>query len=138
ALGAGLVPIVCVGEVLEERESGLTDDVLRRQCLRAFNKVSAKKASTLVVAYEPVWAIGTGKTATPQMAADAHTIIRAEAAESFGQEFADKLRILYGGSVKPANAAALLAVPNVGGALVGGASLKADEFLAIARAAQAG
>src|SRR2546428_11250279 len=78
ALEAGLTPIVCVGEVLEEREAGLTDDVLRRQCLRAFHKMSAKKAAKLTVAYEPVWAIGTGKTATPQMAADAHVIIRGE------------------------------------------------------------
>jgi triosephosphate isomerase len=133
ALAAGLVPIVCVGEVLEERESGLTDDVLRRQCLRAFNKVSAKKASTLVVAYEPVWAIGTGKTATPQMAADAHAIIRAEAAESFGQEFADKLRILYGGSVKPENAHALMSESEIDGALVGGASLDPKSFAAIVK-----
>jgi triosephosphate isomerase len=133
ALAAGLIPIVCVGEVLEERESGLTDDVLRRQCLRAFNKVSAKKASTLVVAYEPVWAIGTGKTATPQMAADAHTIIRAEAAESFGQEFADNLRILYGGSVKPENAHALMSESEIDGALVGGASLDPKSFAAIVK-----
>src|SRR3982074_3620086 len=103
SLEAGLTPIVCVGEVLEEREAGLTDDVLRRQCLRAFHKVSAKKAINLVVAYEPVWAIGTGKTGTPKMASDAHAIIRSQAAESFGQEFAGKLRILYGGSVKPEN-----------------------------------
>ncbi|MGA7629616.1 MAG: triose-phosphate isomerase, partial [Terriglobales bacterium] len=123
ALAAGLTPIVCVGEVLEEREADLTDDVLRRQCLRAFNKVSAKKAANLVVAYEPVWAIGTGKTATPQIAADAHAIIRAEAADSFGQEFADKLRILYGGSVKPENAHALMSEEEIDGALVGGASL---------------
>src|ERR1700686_1631231 len=100
ALEDGLVPIVCVGEVLEEREARLTDDVLRRQCLRAFHAISAKKATRLVIAYEPVWAIGTGKTATPQMASDAHAIIREEAAKSFGQEFADKMRILYGGSVK--------------------------------------
>ncbi|MGA7294870.1 MAG: triose-phosphate isomerase [Terriglobales bacterium] len=131
ALEAGLVPIVCVGEVLEEREANLTDDVLRRQCLRAFNKVSAKKASTLIVAYEPVWAIGTGKTATPQMAADAHAIIRAEAAESFGQEFADNLRILYGGSVKPENAHALMSEAEIDGALVGGASLDPKSFAAI-------
>ncbi len=131
ALEAGLIPIVCVGEVLEEREAGLTDDVLRRQCLRAFNKVSAKKAITLVVAYEPVWAIGTGKTATPQIAADAHAIIRAEAAESFGQEFADKLRILYGGSVKPENAHALMSEEEIDGALVGGASLDPKSFAAI-------
>ncbi len=133
ALEAGLIPIVCVGEVLEEREAGLTDDVLRRQCLRAFNKVSAKKAASLVVAYEPVWAIGTGKTATPQMAADAHASIRAEAAESFGQEFADKLRILYGGSVKPENAHALMSEEEIDGALVGGASLDPKSFAAIVK-----
>jgi triosephosphate isomerase len=133
ALEAGLVPIVCVGEVFEEREASLTDDVLRRQCLRAFHKVSAKKAQRLVVAYEPVWAIGTGKTATPQMASDAHTIIRGEASESFGQEFADKLRILYGGSVKPDNAHALMSEEEIDGALVGGASLDPKSFAAIVK-----
>jgi triosephosphate isomerase (TIM) len=133
ALQAALIPIVCVGEVLEEREAGLTDDVLRRQCLRAFNKISAKKALTLVVAYEPVWAIGTGKTATPQMAADAHAIIRAEASESFGQEFADGLRILYGGSVKPENAKALMSETEIDGALVGGASLDPKSFADIVK-----
>ena len=133
AIEAGLTPIVCVGEVLEEREAGLTDDVLRRQCLRAFNKVSAKKAHNLVVAYEPVWAIGTGKTATPQLAADAHAIIRAEAADSFGQEFADKLRILYGGSVKPDNAHALMSEEEIDGALVGGASLDPKSLAAIVK-----
>jgi triosephosphate isomerase len=133
ALEAGLVPIVCVGEVLEEREASLTDDVLRRQCLRAFNKVSAKKAAGLVVAYEPAWAIGTGKTATPQIAASAHASIRAEAAESFGQEFADKLRILYGGSVKPENVQALMSEEEIDGALVGGASLDPNAFAAIVK-----
>jgi triosephosphate isomerase (TIM) len=133
ALQAPLIPIVCVGEVLEEREAGLTDDVLRRQCLRAFNKISAKKAQSLVVAYEPVWAIGTGKTATPQIAADAHAIIRAEAAESFGQEFADGLRILYGGSVKPENAKALMSETEIDGALVGGASLDPKSFADIVK-----
>jgi triosephosphate isomerase len=133
ALAAGLTPIVCVGEVLEEREANLTDDVLRRQCLRAFNKVSAKKAASLVVAYEPVWAIGTGKTATPELAADAHAIIRAEAADSFGQEFADNLRILYGGSVKPENAHALMSEEEIDGALVGGASLDPKSFAAIVK-----
>src|SRR6202162_4113967 len=97
ALEAGLTPIVCVGEVLEEREANLTEDVLRRQCLRAFHAISAKKAAKLVVAYEPVWAIGTGKTATPPMASGAHSLIRREAAEVFGGDFAAKLRILYGG-----------------------------------------
>jgi triosephosphate isomerase len=133
AIEAGLIPIVCVGEVLEEREAGLTDDVLRRQCLRAFHKVSAKKAVRLVVAYEPVWAIGTGKTATPQIAADAHAIIRAEAAESFGQEFAGKLRILYGGSVKPENAHALMSEEEIDGALAGGASLDPKSFASIVK-----
>jgi triosephosphate isomerase len=131
ALEAGLTPIVCVGEVLEEREAGLTDDVLRRQCLRAFNKVSAKKAAHLVIAYEPVWAIGTGKTATPEIAADAHAIIRSEVAQSFGEEFADQLRILYGGSVKPDNAHSLMTTEGIDGALVGGASLDPKSFSAI-------
>jgi triosephosphate isomerase (TIM) len=133
AIESGLTPIVCVGEVLEEREAGLTDDVLRRQCLRAFNKVSAKKAASLVVAYEPTWAIGTGKTATSQIAASAHASIRSEAAESFGQEFADKLRILYGGSVKPENAHALMSEDEIDGALVGGASLDPKAFAAIVK-----
>ena len=133
ALEAGLTPIVCVGEVLEEREAGLTDDVLRRQCMRAFHKISAKKAAKLVVAYEPVWAIGTGKTATPQLASDAHVIIRGEAAKAFGQEFADNLRILYGGSVKPENATALMSESEIDGGLVGGASLDPKSFSAIVK-----
>jgi triosephosphate isomerase len=133
ALEHDLTPIVCVGEVLEEREAGLTEDVLRRQCLRAFHAVSAKKAAKLVVAYEPVWAIGTGKTATPQMASDAHVLIRGEAAKAFGEEFASQLRILYGGSVKPENANALMSQEEIDGALVGGASLDAKSFAAIVK-----
>src|ERR1700723_1501974 len=109
ALAAGLTPIVCVGEVLEEREANLPDDVLRRQCLRAFNKVSAKKAANLVIAYEPVWAIGTGKTATPEMAADAHRFIRGKVAVKFGDALAGAVRILYGGSVEPDNGEKLMA-----------------------------
>jgi triosephosphate isomerase len=128
-----LTPIVCVGEVLEEREAGLTEDVLRRQCLRAFHALSAKKAAKLVIAYEPVWAIGTGKTATPQMASDAHILIRGEAAKAFGDEFAAQLRILYGGSVKPENATALLSEEEIDGALVGGASLDPKSFAAIVK-----
>ena len=131
ALEAGLTPIVCVGEVLEEREAGLTEDVLRRQCLRAFHAVSSKKAGKLVVAYEPVWAIGTGKTATPQMAAESHSLIRGEATKAFGEQFANNLRILYGGSVKPENAKALMAEEEIDGALVGGASLDSKSFSAI-------
>ena len=133
ALEGGLLPIACVGEVLEEREANLTEDVLRRQCLRAFHAISAKKAAKLIIAYEPVWAIGTGKTATPQMAADAHVLIRAEAAKAFGQEHADNLRILYGGSVKPENSKALMAEPEIDGALVGGASLDPKSFAAIVK-----
>jgi len=133
ALDHGLTPIVCVGEVLEEREAGLTEDVLRRQCLRAFNAISAKKAAKLVIAYEPVWAIGTGKTATPQMASDAHLLIRGEAAKAFGDEFAAQLRILYGGSVKPENATALMSEEEIDGALVGGASLDPKSFAAIVK-----
>lgn len=133
ALEAGLTPICCVGEVLEEREAGMTDDVLRRQCVRAFHAVSAKRGGKLVVAYEPVWAIGTGKTATPELAAEAHAVIRREATEVFGEEFASKLRILYGGSVKPENAAALMAQEEIDGALVGGASLDPKSFAAIVK-----
>jgi triosephosphate isomerase len=133
ALEAGLTPIVCVGEVLEEREAGLTEDVLRRQCLRAFHAISAKKVAKLVVAYEPVWAIGTGKTATPQLASEAHLLIRGEAAKAFGQASADNLRILYGGSVKPENAKALMAEEEIDGALVGGASLDPKSFGAIVK-----
>jgi triosephosphate isomerase len=133
ALEHGLTPIACVGEVLQEREAGLTEDVLRRQCVRAFHTVSAKKAAKLVIAYEPVWAIGTGKTATPQMASDAHVLIRGEAAKAFGEEFAAGLRILYGGSVKPENAKALMSEEEIDGALVGGASLDPKSFAAIVK-----
>jgi len=133
ALEAGLTPILCVGEVLEEREAGLTEDVLRRQCVRAFHKVSTKKADKMVIAYEPVWAIGTGKTATPQLASEAHSLIRGEAGKTFGQEYADHLRILYGGSVKPENVKGLMAEEEIDGALVGGASLDPKSFAAIVK-----
>ncbi|HET6177455.1 MAG TPA: triose-phosphate isomerase [Candidatus Sulfotelmatobacter sp.] len=133
ALESGLTPICCVGEVLEEREAGLTDDVLRRQCVRAFHAISAKKAAKMIVAYEPVWAIGTGKTATPELAAEAHAVIRREATEIFGAEFAANLRILYGGSVKPDNATALMSQEEIDGALVGGASLDPKSFTAIVK-----
>jgi len=131
ALESGLTPILCVGEVLEEREAGLTEDVLRRQCIRAFNGISARKAAKLVVAYEPVWAIGTGKTATPQIAADAHLVIRGEAGKAFGDQFAENLRILYGGSVKPDICSALMSEEEIDGALVGGASLDPKHFARI-------
>ena len=133
SLEHGLTPIVCVGEVLEEREAGLTEEVLRRQCTRSFHALSARKAAKLVIAYEPVWAIGTGKTATPAMAASAHVLIRGEAQKAFGQEFAEALRILYGGSVKPENVSALMAEEEIDGALVGGASLDPKSFAAIVK-----
>jgi len=128
ALQAGLTPIVCVGEVLQEREAGLTEQILRQQCVGAFRGISGEKAKKMTVAYEQVWAIGTGKTATPQMAADAHRIIRAEAAKALGDDLARNLRILYGGSVKPENAKALMSEEEIDGALVGGASLNAKSF----------
>jgi triosephosphate isomerase len=133
ALEHGLTPICCVGEVLKEREAGLTEEVLARQCSRALHTVDADEARRLVIAYEPVWAIGTGKTATPEMAQEAHAIIRAEAAKALGGEFARALRILYGGSVKPENAKALLSEEEIDGALVGGASLDAKSFAAIVK-----
>jgi len=106
----------------------VTGDVLRRQCVRAVAGVSARKAAKMAVAYEPVWAIGTGLTATPGMANEAHQLIRQEASNVFGEEFAQQLRILYGGSVKPENAHQLLSLEEIDGALVGGASLKPESF----------
>ena len=133
AVAAGLTAIVCVGEFLEHRESGQTDAVLERQCAAAFSGISAADAAKFTIAYEPVWAIGTGKTATPEIAADAHRVIRKQAEKAFGAATASNLRILYGGSVKPENANALLSQPEIDGALVGGASLDASSFAAIVR-----
>jgi triosephosphate isomerase (TIM) len=133
ALKHGLVPIVCIGEVLLERESGQTESVLKTQVTGAFAGISSEAAKPIVIAYEPVWAIGTGKTATPEMAVDAHRIIRAEVAKLLGAEIATNMRILYGGSVKPDNATALLGQEEIDGALVGGASLKPDSFTAIVK-----
>jgi len=133
ALAAGLKPIVCVGEVLQEREAGLTDDILRLQCGIALRDISGAQAAGLVMAYEPVWAIGTGKTATPEIAVQAHQVLRAEAAKALGDNAANHMRILYGGSVKPENASALMSQPEIDGALVGGASLDPKSFLAIVK-----
>lgn len=129
----GVVPVVCVGEVLAEREAGKTEDVLKTQVTGAFAGITPEMAKPIVIAYEPVWAIGTGKTATPEMAADAHRIIRAEVGQLLGAEIAANIRILYGGSVKPDNATALLSQEEIDGALVGGASLKPDSFTAIVK-----
>ncbi len=135
---ATLTPIVCVGETLQEREGNQTLDVLDRQLRRGLDGVTGGELSTMVVAYEPVWAIGTGRTATPAQAQQAHEHIRARLSQWFGAEAAGRCRILYGGSVKPDNIAALMANPDVDGALVGGASLKADDFARIALASRPG
>ncbi|MFA5162269.1 MAG: triose-phosphate isomerase [Elusimicrobiales bacterium] len=131
ALRHGLVPVFCVGETLEERESGKTEKVLETQLEGGLKGFSAAQLSELVIAYEPVWAIGTGKTATPQQAQDAHLFIRGKVSALLGADFAKKVRILYGGSVKPENIDELMDRPDLDGALVGGASLKADGFLRI-------
>jgi|SRR5579872_677605 len=131
AVKAGLTPIVCVGEVLEEREAGVTDDVLRRQCQVALRELSTEEAKALVIAYEPVWAIGTGRTATPQIANAAHITIRTEAREILGETIAAGMRILYGGSVKPDNITELMAQSEIDGGLVGGASLDPLAFAKI-------
>src|SRR5215469_3891320 len=133
ALKDGVVPIVCIGEVLEEREAGKTEEVLKTQVTGAFAGITPEMAKPIVIAYEPVWAIGTGKTATPEMAVDAHRIVRSEVAKLLGQDVANNMRILYGVSVKPDNATALISQEEIDGALVGGASLKADSFTAIVK-----
>jgi len=128
ALAHGLIPIVCVGESLEKRQCGLTEAVLRWQIACALNAIAAEQAAPLIIAYEPIWAIGTGVTASPDQAQEAHAIIRREIAVSLGLHCAQATRILYGGSVKPDNAATLMAEPDIDGALVGGASLDPDSF----------
>jgi triosephosphate isomerase len=132
----GLTPILCVGETLEERERGETTRVVSRQLGAVLDVAGAQSLANAVVAYEPVWAIGTGKTATPEQAQDVHAHIRAEIGRS-DAKIAAALRVLYGGSVKAANAREIFAMPDVDGGLIGGASLKADEFLKICAAAQA-
>ncbi len=130
-----IVPIVCVGESLEIREAGTTDKVVKDQVVKAYADVSAEDALKTVIAYEPIWAIGTGKTATPEQANDTIKAIRGVVAELYGAEVAEQLRILYGGSVKPANVDELLATSDIDGALIGGASLDPDSFLTLANAA---
>src|SRR5271157_1876176 len=131
ALDAGLTPIVCVGETLEEREAAKTRDVLKRQFDGGFAGLTAEAFSRILDAYEPVWAIGTGLTATPEMAAESHRFIRDLARAQFGETAAAQLRILYGGSVKPENISGLMAQEEIDGGLVGGASLTVESFLAI-------
>ncbi|MEY3011867.1 MAG: hypothetical protein RIT45_602 [Pseudomonadota bacterium] len=134
ALAAGLNPVLCIGERLEERQSGRTFEVLGRQLDTALAAHTAATLERLVLAYEPVWAIGTGQVAMPAQAQEAHAWIREHVAATHGAAFANALRIQYGGSVKGSNAAGLIGQPDIDGALVGGASLQADEFAAIVRA----
>ncbi len=136
ALAHGLVPIVCVGELLAEREAGKTFRVIRRQFDGSLSGLSADQIRQIVIAYEPVWAIGTGKVATPEQAEEVHLDLRKMLQERYNREAAEAVRIQYGGSVKADNAAQLLNQPNIDGALVGGASLKAGDFLGIAAGAR--
>lgn len=131
ALGAGLTPIVCIGETLAEREAGQTSSVIQSQFDEGFNSLTVQGFFHIVIAYEPVWAIGTGRTATSEIAVEVHKQIRQLAQRKFGAEAARNLRILYGGSVKPDNIKGLMAQVDIDGALVGGASLKADSFASI-------
>ena len=130
-LAAGMTPIVCVGETLDEREAGGTEDKVSGQVRNGLDGISAEQVGGLVIAYEPIWAIGTGKNATPDDAQSTIAVIRSVVRERFGADAASAVRIQYGGSVKPANAAELLAQPDIDGALVGGASLDPDDFARI-------
>ncbi len=132
AIANGLIPIVCIGETLEEREANQTLDVLDRQIKDGLDSITGDQVAALVLAYEPVWAIGTGRNATPTQAGEAHAHIRSRIRQWFGADAADKVRILYGGSVKPDNIGELRQQPDVDGALVGGASLDPASFFAIA------
>ena len=135
AIGGGLLPILCVGELLAEREASQTNEVVTRQIKNCLTGLSAEKVSAVTIAYEPVWAIGTGLTATPQQAQEAHDFVRRLLLEMYDAQLADEIRILYGGSVKPGNARDLMAEQDIDGLLVGGASLNADDFIAIIQAA---
>lgn len=136
-LSAGLKPIICIGETLPEREGGILKEILGLQVKGAFNGVSEEDAAKCVLAYEPVWAIGTGKTATDEQAEETQAYIRSVVKEIYGEKVAEGMSIQYGGSMKPANAAGLLAQKNIDGGLIGGAGLKADTFFAIISAAEA-
>ena len=133
AIAAGLTAIVCVGETLEEREAGKLVEVIERQMNVGLKDVTAADCAKLVIAYEPVWAIGTGKTATPDQAQDVHALIRATLAKLVGAETAETVRIQYGGSMNPKNCKGLMAQPEIDGGLIGGASLKAEDFSKVVR-----
>ncbi|MGD9643489.1 MAG: triose-phosphate isomerase [Elusimicrobiales bacterium] len=131
AIKANIVPVLCIGETLEERESQRTYRVLETQLAGAFAGITPAEAARVVIAYEPVWAIGTGKTATPDQAQDAHVFVRKQMERIYGRDYAEAVRVLYGGSVKADNVDELMAQPDIDGALVGGESLKADKFLRV-------
>jgi len=135
AIAGGLLPILCIGELLAEREASKTNNVVARQLENGLAGLSAEKVAAVTIAYEPVWAIGTGLTATPQQAQEVHDFIRKRLADMYSDELAGGIRIQYGGSVKPDNSAELMAQPDIDGLLVGGASLKSDGFLAIIKGA---
>lgn len=135
ALKAGLLPIFCIGETLQERESDIMEEVVKRQLVNGLNKISDSDIRKIIIAYEPVWAIGTGKTATPKQAQEVHSYIRSVVRELYTEDIAGGLIIQYGGSVKPDNAADLLSQTDIDGALVGGACLKTDSFLGIIKGA---
>ena len=134
AINGGLLPILCVGELLEQRKADKTAEVVTEQIKKGLTGLSAEKVSAVTIAYEPVWAIGTGLTATTQQAQEVHLLIRKLISEMYDEQLAQEMRIQYGGSAKPENAAELLAQPDVDGLLVGGASLKVDDFVAIIKA----
>lgn len=135
ALESGLKPIFCIGETLEERENGIMKDVIERQVKNGLSNVTKEEMKNIIVAYEPVWAIGTGKTATPEQAQEVHAFVRGILSGLFDEETAQNTTIQYGGSVKPENAKSLLSQPDIDGALVGGACLKADSFFGIIQSA---
>jgi triosephosphate isomerase len=134
AISGGLLPILCVGELIEERKANKTTDVVTRQLKKGLAGISAEKMLAIAIAYEPVWAIGTGLTATPGQAQEVHALIRGLLVEMYGRKLAGEIRIQYGGSVKPDNAGELMGQEDIDGLLVGGASLKADDFVAIVKA----
>lgn len=128
ALSLGLLPIVCVGETLEERESGIESEIIAKQLKESLGTLSPSQVETCTIAYEPVWAIGTGKTASPEIAQEMHAFIRKSLSNQYGERVANSIRLQYGGSVKPENIKELISQPDIDGALIGGASLKAESF----------
>jgi triosephosphate isomerase len=134
AINSGLLPIFCVGELIEERKAGTTNDVVARQVKKGLEGICDERIQAVTIAYEPVWAIGTGLTATPEQAQEVHAMIRGLLTDMYGKDIAQTLRIQYGGSAKPDNTAELMAQPDVDGLLVGGASLKVEDFAAMVKA----